>query len=129
MEKVIKAVKKSYFVRYILVAAISKISLIVGTFFLVEYMFLSESLAYFFVISLVYIGVYFASISFVFGVESNGKRIGKYVIYLAISWVLANILYNLMISVFDIYYIIAVIINMIILMLFRFFAQKKFVFN
>ncbi len=116
-------------VRYGAVTVASYIILMSGTFFLVEFLKMSSTLSFFLVTTVVYIGVYFSNVKFVFNKASNKETIIKFILYLAVFWGLSNLFYSFLVHTLKIYYIYAMLCNVIILGLVRFFVQRKLVFN
>jgi len=115
--------------RYGTVTAVSQILIFGGLFVFVEFLGISPSLSYFIILTINYVGVYIAYTKFVFDVEFSGERMKRFVVLLGIIWVLNNSFFNLLLKVFEVQYLIAALLNIIILGLVRFFLQKTFVFN
>ena len=116
-------------IKYGSVTISSYFIIIIGTYVLVEYLKMSPNLAYFIIISLIYIAAYIAYTKFVFTAEINKKTITKYIIALLIFWLLNNIFYNFMLEIFNVQYLLAAIINIISLGAIRFFVYKNLVFK
>lgn len=115
--------------RYGTVTAVSQILIFGGLFVFVEFLGISPSLSYFIILTINYVCVYIAYTKFVFDVEFSERRMKRFVILLGIIWVLNNSFFNLLLKVFEVQYLIAALLNIIILGLVRFFLQKTFVFN
>lgn len=119
---------KETIVRYGLVTVASYVVLILGTYILTEFFNVVPNISYAIIITLVYVGVYFANTHFVFAVEHKNERIPRYIMVLIIMWLLNNGVFNLLYELLEIQYLLAILINILLLGLLRFFIQKKFVF-
>lgn len=115
--------------KYGLVTFINYLFIIFGTYLLVDKIGISANISYFIIISIVYIGTYIAYTKFVFESDSTKKVIIKFVIALVVFWFLNNIFYNIFLEVFNIQYLIAAVLNIIILGTIRFFVYKNLVFK
>ena len=100
-------------IKYLMVTLSSNVILYISTFLLVSSGFESK---YAFSISLtaVYIGIYLANVFFVFNVTTSGNNAMRYIVYLVVFWILNNILFNSMIELLNIHYLVAMIINIIL---------------
>lgn len=112
-----------------MVASVGYTMLFVFTYVLVELFSVRPEFSYGISISLVYVWSYMANTFFVFKVDSNQKRMFKYILFLIFSWFINNLFFNVLVIWFGVYYIVAMIINVILLSILRFAVQKKFVFN
>ena len=131
-EKIIILLKNDIFnklIKYGLVTIINYCLLIFGTFSLVNYLKITEDIAYLIIISLIYIITFFINTRFVFSVKFSKTRLKKYIISLLIMWALNNLVFNLLTKILEIKYIFAILINIFSLGFIRFFIQYYFVFN
>jgi putative flippase GtrA len=117
------------FLKYGFVAATGYILLISVTYFFIEIIKLPSSLSYFLVITSIYIANFFANTNFVFSKNINKNRMIKYIIALFFFWLLNNSFFNILVKLLDIQYLIAIITNIVIFGLLRFFILRRFVFN
>ena len=115
--------------KYGLVTFINYLVIISGTYVLVDKIKISPNISYFIIISIVYIGTYIAYTKFVFKSDSTKNVIIKFIIALAVFWFLNNIFYNIFLEIFNIQYLIAVILNIVILGIARFFVYRGLVFG
>lgn len=116
-------------VRYGLVTISSYIILFIGTFLLVEKWGFPSNLAYFILITLIYVGVYISYTKFVFKEKFKKEIFKRFIIVLIGTWILNNLFFNLMTNIFGISYIITMILNTLILGIIRFTVQKLYVFK
>jgi len=117
------------FLKYGLVSAFTYAFNLGGTYFLVEYFNLTPNIAYFLIISIIYVFVYIINTTYVFTVDFSKKRLLKYVVTLVFFWFLNNLFFNLLYNIFNIQYLSIILFNILILGMIRFVVHKKLVFN
>ena len=115
--------------RYGTLTIINQFLIFIGTFVAVEIFSLTPSLSYFIVISLVYIFSFFAFSRKVFPVNFDTSVMIRYVAAMFIFWIFNNIFFNIVIKYLHIQYLVAVIINIALFGLIRFFVYKNVVFK
>ena len=113
--------------RYGIVTLISYFFLIASIFVLKEYLHLGEKIAYAIALTINYIGVYIGYNKFVFKTSHNTGMLKRFIVVLILSWIANNIFFTLWLDVFSMHYSIAVILNTLVLGVFRFLAQKFYV--
>lgn len=114
--------------KYGIVTVCSYLFLIIGTYILSEIIKLEPSVSYFLVISFIYVSVYIANTKFVFAVKMSKKTAIKYIFTLIMFWLFNNIFFNIMTNIFNIHYIVAIFLNLLLFGFLRFLVQKHLVF-
>lgn len=115
--------------KYGLVSVVSYAIVILGTALLVEVFGIKPQISYMIALTTAYIYTYFANTFFVFKVELRKNSAIKFLLYLLVFWFLNNIFFNAIIAYTNIPYQFAIVINIVVLGVIRFFVQKKIVFN
>lgn len=123
-----KSVIKQLF-KYGVVTVISYTILLFGTFLLTDFFSLQENISYLITISFVYVLLYILNVYFVFNTKFNSKNLSRYILVLILFWSFNNSLFNFLTIFFSINYLIAILINIFIFGIVRFFIQKKYVFK
>jgi len=116
------------FFRYGLLSVTSYFMVIAGTFVMVEWVKVRESYSYMVVLALVYVFVFLANNCFVFQVKPTRIKAVKYLIFLAVFWLINSITFSIMVEYIGMEYFIAIIINIAVLGAFRFYINKKIIF-
>ncbi|OGF26976.1 hypothetical protein A2331_02660 [Candidatus Falkowbacteria bacterium RIFOXYB2_FULL_34_18] len=114
--------------KYGAVTVLSYIVIILGTYFLVEFVSLQPKISYLIIISFVYIVAYFVYSKLVFQKEINKEQISRFTLVMIIFWFLNNVFYKIFLDFFSIQYLIAAIINIMFLGGIRFVVYRNFVF-
>jgi putative flippase GtrA len=114
--------------RYGSVTLISQLVLFLGTLVAVEVLGFAPDISYAVVLTLVYIGVYFASSHFVFKATEHIQQSVRYTIAVIAFWGLNILVFNLLLNVFDWQYLLAVLFNIFALGLLRYFVYNRLVF-
>lgn len=114
--------------RYGGVTIISYIFLLTGTTLLVEVFKAGETIAYIAVLFVTYIGVYITNVYFVFKTNVSHRSIGRYVIFLTVSFFVNSGLYTLIHTILGFHYIIAMLLNIGILGPIRFIVSKYVIY-
>jgi len=96
---------------------------------LVEIIGLDPRAGYFAVLSLTYLGLYFAHTKIVFKSEFSREKLARYVGTLAAFWAFNNLLYHIMIVNFKLNYLAAILVNTFAFGFLRFYIQRNFVFK
>lgn len=115
--------------KYGFITIASYIILLSGTFLLTEAFQVKENISYLITISLVYLFTYLSNVYFVFNSKFSIKNLSKYIGVLFAFWSVNNIFFNYLTIAHNINYLIAVIINIFIFGLIRFFIQKNYIFS
>jgi hypothetical protein len=115
--------------RYGLVTILGYVFIFGGTAFLVEIIKVAPNLSYFIILTLTYVGVYIANTKYVFGVEYTKTVAIRYVLVLIALWLFNTAVFNFFVGYFNLGYLVAVVVNILIFGLLRFFIQKNFVFK
>ena len=115
--------------RYGTVTFLSYIALTVGTYLAVELLNLKPTVAYPIILVLVYAGVYLASSSYVFKSNKHKKQSTRFIVTVVVFYFLNIGVYTIFIEVLSIQYLLAVILNLLILGPLRYFINSRFVFN
>ena len=118
-----------HFIKYSIVSFFIYAFTIGGTYFLVEKVGLLSQISYLIIVTMQYIATYIANTKFVFLVEFSKEKVIKYILYLIIMWLFSNLVFNVLVECFNINYLIAIIFNLFILGLFKFFIQRKYIFT
>ncbi len=127
-----KAISRQTFfqtLRYGLVTVVSYIVLFVGTFVLVEFLHINPTLSYALTLTLVYIGVYFASSRFVFRIGNNAPQAARFTIVVIFLWTLNNSVFFVFEHIMHIQYLLAIILNILIFGPLRFIIYRSVVFR
>lgn len=115
--------------KYANVTAVSYVALILGTAFLTDICQIHPSLSYATTLTLVYVGLYFASSQYVFRVGKDAHNFYKFVLVIVMFFCFHNFLFNFFLRYFDIHYITAIILNLFFLGPLRYVIYKKWVFK
>lgn len=132
VEKIIKLVTKKNLLevlKYGIVTLVSYGVLFIGTFLLVEKINFPPNIAYFVLITLIYVGVYISYTKFVFREGFKKTILKRFVVALIGIWVMNNLFFNLIHNILGVQYMITLILNTIILGAIRFTIQKLYVFK
>lgn len=116
-------------VKYGSVTLLNYLMIFSGTYFLTEKIGIIPNIAYLFSVSFAYVVQYFLNTKYVFSVKFTKKLAMKYSFVLILFWLFNNIVYNFLIELFEIQYLIAICVNILFFGLIRFFVQKRYVFN
>lgn len=116
-------------IRYGLTTGVSYIFLFLGTYILIDICKFPGTLSYAIVLTIVYIGVFFSYLNFVFKKSMSGGIVTRFIIFLCVFWTLNNVLFHILYDIFHIAYIIAILTNLIVFGVIRFFIQRRFVFK
>ena len=119
----------SQIIKYGMVTLINYLIIFSGTYILTDKMGIMPNLSYLFTVSLAYLLQYVLNTKYVFSVKFTRKSALMYVYFLIFFWLFNNIVYNFLIELFKVQYLIAIGINVIFFGLIRFFVQKRYVFN
>ena len=115
--------------RYGTVTVLSYLALLLGTFVLVEFFNASPTPAYIVVLTLVYIGVYFASSHYVFKSTEHRKQYKRFIVAVIVFWTLNAGAYALLVEWLGIQYLLSVVLNILIFGGLRYFVYQKWVFK
>ena len=119
-------VKKIF--RYGTVTAVSYLALLLGTWMLVELISFSPIVAYPIALTIVYVGVYFASATYVFRVSDARKESTRFLLAVVVFWLLNAGFYYVLVDTLQVQYLLSVIVNILIFGPLRYFVYQRFVF-
>jgi putative flippase GtrA len=114
--------------RYGAVTVGSQTFLFAGTFALVELLGVRPQPAYVLVLTLTYLGVYLASARFVFRVTPTWNNARRFLVWLGVFWLLNLATFSLFYQVLSLPYVLAMVLNILILGPVRYFANKHLVY-
>ena len=126
MKKIFKILKG--FEKYTAVAVFGAIIVYSISYVGVEYFSIKPFITYFVSTSIAYIVVYFLY-AIIFKQKTSQGNLFKYIINTFIFFLLNNLLFNIFVSIFNIYYLIAITINYTIFPLAKFLSYKYIVFK
>jgi len=116
-------------VKYGMVTGLNYLIIFFGTYILTDKIGIVPNISYFFTVSLAYMVQFVLNTKYVFSVKFTRKSALSYVYFLVFFWLFNNIVYNFLIELFKVQYIIAIGINVIFFGFIRFFIQKRYIFN
>jgi hypothetical protein len=116
-------------VRYGIVTILSYVALLSATAMLVEIFNVDETFAYVFSLAAVYAGVYLGSATYVFGANNHQRQWYKFLIVILVFWCLNSVLFKALITQFDLHYLFAACVNILIFGPLRYFVNKMWVFT
>lgn len=119
-------VKKIF--RYGTVTAVSYLALLLGTWMLVELISFSPIVAYPIALTIVYVGVYFASATYVFRVSDHRQQSTRFLLAVVVFWLLNAGFYYVLVDTLQVQYLLSVIVNILIFGPLRYFVYQRFVF-
>jgi len=115
--------------KYGSVTLISYLCLLLGTYVAVDILGFRPTIAYPVVLTLVYMGVYFASAFFVFKATHHKRQSPKYILAVIVFWLLNIALYDILVSRLDIQYLLSVFINVLVFGPLRYIVYNRLVFT
>lgn len=115
-------------IKYALASIIGYFLVFIGTFFFYRVIGLLAEVSYCITLTLVYIIQYILNTRYVFNSKFSKASLTKYIIMLILFWGFNNILYNILINILNIQYLISILVNIVFFSFIRFFIQKKFIF-
>jgi putative flippase GtrA len=116
-------------VRYGIVTAVAYALLLVGTYVLVEFGRVPATPAYALILTMVYLGAFFVSSSFVFKTQRTHRQFVRYLIAIVLLWVLNNGAFFMLESLLHIDYLIAITINIVAFGAFRYAVHYLWVYK
>lgn len=116
-------------IRYGLTTGVSYIFLFLGTYVLIDIYHFPGTLSYASILTVVYIGVFFSYLNFVFKKTITKNLVLRFIIFLCLFWILNNALFYILYDLVHIPYIVAIFTNLIVFGVLRFFIQRRFVFK
>ena len=108
---------------------ISQIIIIAFMYISVDAFNLNEKISYAIILTLVYIGVYLSYLNFVFKKDHSKEVLFRFSHILIFSWVANNLLFSFLTDNLDIHYVLASILNTVLLGGVRFALNKYYVFK
>lgn len=115
--------------RYASVTLFSYLALFLGTYIGVEFFSQLPVVVYPIVLTLVYIGVYFASSMYVFKSYQHTQQWKRFIATVIFFWLLNAIFYTLLVGSFGVQYILSVGINILVFGPLRYFVYQTWVFT
>ena len=115
--------------RYASVTLISYVALLFGTYVGVELFNQSPVLVCPGVLTLVYIGVYFASSLYVFKSHQYTKQWKRFTLAVVVFWLLNAVLYTILVESLEVQYLLSVGVNILVFGPLRYFVYQTFVFK
>ncbi|MBP9772380.1 MAG: hypothetical protein KBD26_00955 [Candidatus Pacebacteria bacterium] len=119
----------SQLVKYGFTMIISQIIIIAFMYISVDVFNLNEKISYAIILTLVYIGVYLSYLNFVFKKDHSKEVLFRFSHILIFSWVANNLLFSFLTDNLDIHYVLASILNTVLLGGVRFALNKYYVFK
>lgn len=119
----------SQLVKYGFTMIISQIIIIAFMYISVDAFNLNEKISYAIILTLVYIGVYLSYLNFVFKKDHSKEVLFRFSHILIFSWVANNLLFSFLTDNLDIHYVLASILNTVLLGGVRFALNKYYVFK
>ena len=115
--------------RYGTVTIVSYVALLLGTFGLVELTAVTPTVAYPIVLTIVYIGVYFASAAYVFNARDHHTQAVRFLFVVILFWLLNAGFYYVLVNTLQVQYLLSVIVNILIFGPLRYFVYQTWVFK
>ena len=115
--------------RYGSVTIASYAILLAGTYALVEWLHADPTLSYGLTLTFVYVLVYISSSLFVFREKISQDRAIRFALAIFFMWILNTLVFHILETYFNIYYLLAVLINILVFGPLRFITQKFWVFK
>lgn len=119
----------SQLVKYGFTMIISQIIIIAFMYISVDAFNLNGKISYAIILTLVYIGVYLSYLNFVFKKDHSKEVLFRFSHILIFSWVANNLLFSFLTDNLDIHYVLASILNTVLLGGVRFALNKYYVFK
>lgn len=116
-------------IRYGTVTAVSQSILLLSVAFAVEILNYPPTISYVAILTLVYIGVYFASASWVFRKKDHGQQWFRFITAVITFWILNAGLFYVLVELFSIHYLVAAITNLLVLGVLRYLTYSYWVFT
>ena len=113
--------------KYVLVSAGGYIYIVVFMYIFIDLLKINKSLSYFSIYLFAYLFDYLLTLRFIFQREHKNILLIKYVLYLAIFFILNNVFYNTMIFL-NVHYMVSTITTTLILFPLRFLSFKFVIF-
>jgi len=121
--------KHKRFLRYGLVTLGSQMILFLLTILAVEWLNMPATYSYAVVLALVYIGVFVANTHYVFETGYAKKNVYAYLLFITGFWIFNNSIFSWLVHYYNIHYVAALLINIVILGLVRYYLQKNYIFK
>ena len=115
-------------IRYVLISALMNVAVLVLMYIFVDLLGMNARLAFFLDYTIVYVAAYIFNLRYLFFKEHDWKKAMKYLIYLAVFFPLANVLFALL-TYLKLHYLLATILTTAVLFPLRFFTNKYFVYR
>ena len=115
-------------IRYLLVSVFAYIYILAAIYVLIDFLGVNHMHAYVMVYLSAYTINYVLILKYVFEGRHNWIKVLKFVVYIVISLILSTIFFEFILSI-GIHYLLSVILTAVLLMPFRFLANKNWVYR
>lgn len=128
VKKISTKKNRSLIFRYILISLISYGFVFSGLIILIKYLNLDKSLAFLIVYGVNYIFLYAVQLKYLFKSRHNFSKLIRFIVFIGTFYLIANVLYNIILG-FEVSYLIATLLTVLILMPLRIITSKFYVFK
>ncbi len=119
---------KKYISRYIIISIVGYSIIFFGLYLFIDVLKVNKTISFLIVYAFNYMFLYMVQLKYLFMTNHNSKKMIRFLIYLFFSYLIATLLFFVLTS-FNLQYLIATVLTVIILFPLKLFVLKKVVYK